>query len=320
MATTMTMAPTQPPNGTCVCGTGAKPNITFTARKQLSTEEHFDTITDSDMDKIDSSLLEKQNDVRIVQGAPSKENGWPWMVGLIQGFSGSTNTPQTLNQFCGGTLINSQFVVTAAHCFTNLTTSQIISQVSVLLGTSSIASNVTSRSIARLSAVNIHSQYNSTTFDNDIAVLKLAVPVKFSSTIRPICLTQKGAPFNGSKAIVVGWGTAKKASDPKTAPGQKWLREAVMQVIPKCPGGTRRMICALGLSPSVNVSSPCFGDSGGPLMVYRPTSKTFTLIGIVSNGNPPCGTGNPIFFTRVGSFISYIKGITNGTSSCSNPP
>lgn len=65
------------------------------------------------------------------------------------------------------------------------------------------------------------------TFDYDIALLKLASPVTYSNTIRPVCLSQTGSPFNSRKAVVAGWGTTSN-KDSLTIHRQKWLREAVV--------------------------------------------------------------------------------------------
>ncbi len=73
--------------------------------------------------------------------------------------------------------------------------------------------------------LNFHS-YVSGEFNNDIGLIRLAAPVKFTKNINPICLSQKGDPFVGRNAIVAGWGVTTVGS----LVGSNVLRE--VHVIP----------------------------------------------------------------------------------------
>ncbi|RNA41908.1 chymotrypsin B-like, partial [Brachionus plicatilis] len=91
---------------------------------------------------------------KIING--EEASVWPWMVSL-----------QSVSQnrhFCGGSLIFSQFVLTAAHCVTS-------SSFYIKAGTNNLnEANITTYQVSR---VTIHENYNSTSLDNDIALIKL---------------------------------------------------------------------------------------------------------------------------------------------------
>ena len=73
-----------------------------------------------------------------------------------------------------------------------------------------------------LASMKIHERYDDVTFENDIAILKLAKPVTFTRNIRPICLPKEAlsreefnAKFAGKKATAMGWGMTFNGSASK---------------------------------------------------------------------------------------------------------
>lgn len=65
-----------------------------------------------------------------------------------------------------------------------------------------------SRSVA---TIILHPKYNSDTNDNDIALLRLSSPVKFTDYIRPVCLAASDSVFNnGTDSWVTGWGAVEE--------------------------------------------------------------------------------------------------------------
>merc|ERR1712036_186539 len=110
---------------------------------------------------------------RIVGGQETEEHEYPWQVGLV---SRNGRTP-----WCGGTLISSTHVLTAAHC-----TQTSASSIRVLLGEHSIADSDFNR--VDVAEIINHPNYNSQTTDNDYAILRLANPVTFTNEVSPACL------------------------------------------------------------------------------------------------------------------------------------
>ncbi|XP_066498731.1 transmembrane protease serine 9-like isoform X2 [Hoplias malabaricus] len=230
---------------------------------------------------------------KIVGGQNATSGSWPWQVAL-----------QISTNLCGGSLINSDWVLTAAHCFE----SDNASLVTVFLGEQSLGiptSNVVSRSVTR---VIIHPDYNSTTKDNDIALLQLSSSVTFTSFIRPVCLAATGSTFfNGTLTWVTGWGDTDSGV---SLPTPMTLQEVQVPVI-----GNRKCNCLYGVGRITNNmlcagllaggKDSCQGDSGGPLVSKQ--GGVWVQAGIVSFGEGCALPNFPGVYTRVSEYENWIK-------------
>lgn len=105
-------------------------------------------------------------------------------------------------QFCGATLINDRYALTAAHCVHGMD----MKGISVRL--LQLDKNSANQGILRkVLFVNMHRQYNPSTLENDIALLRLEQPVPLVDPIRPVCLpTGFNQNFDFKQAVVAGWG------------------------------------------------------------------------------------------------------------------
>lgn len=213
----------------------------------------------------------------IVGGATAAAGRWPWQVGLVQ-----ANIRSNFNaQFCGGTLVDEFFVITAAHCVTEndrSVTRRV--DIRVLAGTQSLASGGNRHVVDRIVR---HPDYNANTTDFDIAVIKLRTPVP-GKKARLITVAQEAdlaAP--GDRALVTGWGSLNGGNNFPTE-----LQEVIVPIVSRsnCNDGnsydgavTARMLCA-----GETGKDSCQGDSGGPLVVRDSRNRYQMLAGVVSWG------------------------------------
>uniref|UniRef100_A0A672K8W5 Peptidase S1 domain-containing protein n=1 Tax=Sinocyclocheilus grahami TaxID=75366 RepID=A0A672K8W5_SINGR len=112
--------------------------------------------------------------IHIVGGVDASEGSWLWQVSLHT--SGC--------HFCGGSLINNEWVLTVAHCLPGVSASSL----RVYLGRRT-QQGVNANEISRnVTTIIVHPSYDRTTNNNDIAVLRLSARVTFNDYIRPVCL------------------------------------------------------------------------------------------------------------------------------------
>ncbi|KAM8825427.1 trypsin-1-like [Synchiropus picturatus] len=234
---------------------------------------------------------------KIVGGSNAEAGAWPWQASLHKLSSGGTPF-----HFCGGSLINNQWILTAAHCFPSTSTVGL----TVYLGRE-VQSGVNDNELAfSVSQVINHESYNSVTFDNDISLLQLSSTVTFTNFIRPVCLAAEGTEIeDGATFWVTGWGAIGE-SESLPFPGR--LQEVDVPVVSnsRCqntyPSLTSNMICA-GLTEGGKDS--CQGDSGGPLVAKNDT-KWFQA-GVVSFGQGCARPDTPGVYARVSRYESWIK-------------
>lgn len=133
---------------------------------------------------------------KIVGGRPADPNEWPWMVAILR--SGYNRV------YCGGVLITNRHILTAAHC----TFKHNKNELTVRLGEYSfVETNETRSRDFRIMEIRQHIDFDETTYDNDISILKVAQTVLFNSYIWPVCMPPTEDTFVGYTGIVTGWGS-----------------------------------------------------------------------------------------------------------------
>ncbi|XP_051572345.1 trypsin-like isoform X1 [Myxocyprinus asiaticus] len=239
---------------------------------------------------------------RIVGGQDTSEGAWPWQVSIQSAGS----------HFCAGSLINKDWVLSAAHCFQSIHWYTI----TIYLGRQSQVSGSNPNEVSRrVSQIFNHPNYNNPSNDNDIALVQLSSSVTFSDYIKPVCLAAAGSILAaGTASWVTGWGTL--ISGDSQLPNI--LQEVKIPIVSnsdcnKAYGGgiTNNMICA-GLLNQGGKDS-CQGDSGGPMVSKN--GSLWIQSGIVSFGTGCADPRFPGVYTRVSQYQDWINSyITNNQS------
>ncbi|XP_017775823.1 PREDICTED: transmembrane protease serine 11D-like [Nicrophorus vespilloides] len=217
---------------------------------------------------------------RIVGGFDAEEGAFPYQVSLRRGNF----------HFCGGSILNENWVLSAAHCVVGKSPENM----SVVVGTNSLSEGGDWYDIEQFIP---HSLYSPYSVKNDIALVRLKEPIEFSDKVKPINLPNEDT--NEEDLILSGWGTT---TYPGNSPDK--LQTINLRSISnvKCAIEHAKNdvfatnICTL----TKKGEGACHGDSGGPLV------HEDYQVGVVSWGIP-CAKGKPDVFTRVYGYLDWIK-------------
>ncbi|CRL02608.1 CLUMA_CG015755, isoform A [Clunio marinus] len=224
---------------------------------------------------------------RIVGGTNAPLGRFPYQVSLRT----------TANfHFCGGSIINNRWVLSAAHC----TVGRGATSIRVLVGTVTLNSGGVSHTSSRI--VN-HPNYNANTIANDVSVVQTGTTIGFNANVGAAALGSAHVG-GGVSAIVTGWGGTTVSGGPSPNNLQQLTTTTLTNADCRARHTANNRdfvfdhkICTFTRSGQ----GICQGDSGGPLATGN------TVIGIVS-WNIPCARGFPDAFDRVSSHRSWILG------------
>ncbi|XP_032092138.1 serine protease 27-like [Thamnophis elegans] len=217
---------------------------------------------------------------RIVGGQPASEGAWPWQAGLT-----------VLNiTFCGGTLIDKNWVLTAAHCFSWMP--EGFEEIFVGLGHHQLMNPSNNSKKFGIQQIIPHPNYSANDTMYDIALVELNDTVDITKYILPMCLPESSVKFpDNTSCWITGWG---RTDTKEIGLGQH-------QYFPKIING---MICAGSFEGG---KDSCQGDSGGPMVCQCDGNENWLLTGIVSWGLG-CGiAGVPGVYTSVAHYADWIR-------------
>ncbi|GLV42225.1 uncharacterized protein CBL_03811 [Carabus blaptoides fortunei] len=207
----------------------------------------------------------------IYRGTPVARNEHPWLVALFEEKNGNP-----LTFFCGGNLISTKHVLTAAHCVYEKNNIQI--KIGAHNNMQAFELGAYMRTVRSVIA---HPEYATNSAHADISIAVLSEALAYSQTIKPVCLWNDDNELNdivGMSGTIMGWGLNEKGET--TATPVKTEVEVVSQQdcqqIELLRSATSdRTFCA-----GTKGTGPCLGDSGGGLYIIR--DGRWYLRGIIS--------------------------------------
>ena len=237
--------------------------------------------------------------LKLAGGSQAKPNSWPFMAILwISNFE----TNETY--FCGATIIDHFWLVTAGHC------AYLGEKFEIVLGEHDLKTISGKEKRFEVDKVIVHPDFiNNIDLPNDIALVLLSKPIIYTEYIQPACVTNSPPNFDSefSNCVTLGWGWTRFN---KFA---QFLRQGSMELIkPKeCQNRfwsnykvLKSTFCAGNMQ-----SNACSGDSGGPLMCLDIKTGKYLLYGIISWGDTACRRGqSATVFTRVDLYTEWIDG------------
>ncbi|KAH8380184.1 hypothetical protein KR009_009367 [Drosophila setifemur] len=244
---------------------------------------------------------------RVVGGMEARKGAYPWIAAL--GYFEESNR-NSLKFLCGGSLVHSRYVITSAHCINPTLTL-------VRLGAHDLSKPSEPGAMDfRIRRTVVHERFDLNSISNDIALIELnGVNSPLPANIAPICLPEAAKflqqDFVGMNPFVAGWGASKHQG-----PTSQVLRDAQVPIVSRqsCEQSYKSVFQFVQFSDKVLCAGSssvdaCQGDSGGPLMmpqlegnVYR-----FYLLGLVSFGYECARPNFPGVYTRVASYVPWIK-------------
>ncbi|KAF1643143.1 FA10 factor, partial [Spelaeornis formosus] len=230
--------------------------------------------------------------VRIVGGRECKDGECPWQALLIN---------EDNEGFCGGTILNEFYILTAAHCLHQAR------RFKVRVGDRNTEKEEGNEMVHEVDVVIKHNKFQRDTYDYDIAVLRLKTPITFRMNVAPACLPQKdwaeSTLMTQKTGIVSGFGRTH----------EKGRQSNILKMleVPYVDRNTCKLSTSFSITQNMfcagyeaKLEDACQGDSGGPHVTRF--KNTYYVTGIVSWGEGCARKGKYGIYTKVTTFLKWI--------------
>ncbi len=252
-------------------------------------------------------FLNRSNPGKVFFGDDANWSDHKWQVALLH----SRIADRLDALYCGGTLIASNWVLTAGHCVKD----RVPLDIHVLSGVDDLTAVNQVGKRVNVEAIYLRKDYASAPVpNNDVALLELRADALGTPAVLLTADEEAAKAPSGSPALITGWGLMEKLARAKRL--QKGKMPLVSTGVCKDPVIwsdliTDSMICAGG--DGASEARGCMGDSGGPLMIGD------TLVGVVSWGPSSCEDGlRYTVFARVAKFADDIKSCVDKDVECAS--
>ncbi|XP_055855274.1 lectizyme-like [Episyrphus balteatus] len=233
---------------------------------------------------------------RIAGGKKAAANSAPFIVSLQKSEKGKNI------HYCGGTILNANWVVTAAHCLSSKT----LAYSTVLVAGSILVDGSTSTVQKRnIDYYVVHELFVGGIAPYDIGLVYTKLAFKWTSAVGPAVLPKADSTPSGT-ASLYGWGSTSTTAADKFPSSLQVVSSIPIITLSECENelgshGSNLHDTNVCTGDSNSGISICKSDSGGPLIQGK------TLVGIISWGKTPCGQKNsPSVYVRVSAFNSWI--------------
>lgn len=239
---------------------------------------------------------------RIVGGHEAGRGEFPYQISLQYGLH------LLHSHVCGGSIINSKWVLTAGHCITEVPHIPL-AHYYVLAGVHNLKDYGQLIKVARTI---VHPDYQGGVNPNDIALVELEQPLIIGNSVKPINMPGINDIPTGQSTLS-GWGSTSTTVIPhmpldlQTVDLPLISYQECADALTALSGSSEPLsdtnVCT---GPLAGGQGACSGDSGGPLVTRGADGPV--QIGVVSWGMIPCGSkGAPSVFTRVSAFTDFIN-------------
>ena len=284
------------------------------------------------------------NNQRIVGGIDAVANTWPWIVRLMFQTDAMVTANSNSYYSCGGTIIDENWILTAAHCCTDDSSGSVVNMKKVIMKfgehQTTVADNGEFEAIIDdlTNYMHVHEDYTSTADGSgtnyDVCLINIpngsnnmgdglftvAANAGYSSSVARVCMPSTAA-VHGDACWVAGWGATSSGgavSDILQSVGVNIMSNDYCLANSASDLSTLQADEVCAGAPDTNGNNlidggvdSCQGDSGGPLICD--VDGAAVLTGIVSWGSGCAAEGKPGVYGRVHSYISWIESKTSLT-------